>query len=101
MRKTHSPLGAALSPAVLAPLVAIPLAALHISPADAQAIVIAPAAPPRVEPPLLLRVSDRARHIIDSESAGKRRVLVIVMCAFESVIADSRCNSPGSRCPRP
>lgn len=51
MRKTHSPLGAALSAAVLAPVVAIPLAALHISPADAQAIVIAPAAPPRVEPP--------------------------------------------------
>jgi hypothetical protein len=53
MKKTPSPLRAALSAAVLAPVVAVSFAAMHSTPADAQAIIVAPAAPPapRVEPP--------------------------------------------------
>jgi hypothetical protein len=52
MTRTRSPLRAALSAAMLAPLFAVSLAALHSGPAHAQAIVIAPSAPPppHVEP---------------------------------------------------
>ncbi|SAK55794.1 YXWGXW repeat protein [Caballeronia pedi] len=53
MRKTPSPLRAALSAAMLAPVIAVSFAALHSAPAHAQAIIIAPSAPPpaRVEAP--------------------------------------------------
>lgn len=49
MTTTRSPLRAALSAAVFAPVVALSFAsfaALHSTPADGQTIVIAPSAPP-------------------------------------------------------
>ncbi|MDR5762017.1 YXWGXW repeat-containing protein [Caballeronia sp. LZ035] len=51
MTNRSSPMRAALSAAVLAPVLAVSFGALHSGPVHAQTVIVAAPPPPRVEPP--------------------------------------------------